>query len=529
MKPLQKVVTAPDVESCLYYIHLNSADDEKLLEESFAGADYCTPKVAEQPAQNQTADTVKRKPLPAHPHVGFDDRTGLSTGSYPHAQLPIRSHEVKATPAQQSTGLKGPRPMQPRLHTTGDPTLKPFFGPTYTEQAASARRKSEQLAMRAPELLRRQVQPESPKPMNPNILGSHAGPGEFKAKRDTDSFNQHARPNLMPVSNSEIPVTSCNSDFSLTIIRRYNSLQANVGKVEHHTEHHSSDTVYPATNGQSLPKPSNAKTSIEILTPGYLKFDHNAISIKSDQHGKAASQRQSVMNNHVLHDEDGREPAKKFQRQLQPLPNRKRPQQQHPLESDDSYLGGPALRSSDDFRQPGQQSSEESGFKRLSPSLPPSPAQYTRNFAFESPWHGLCEFSTGIAGRSLKCKHTLGSSSDTISELRFNLPSSKAFGASPRSQSSSDTTRDSKRSSIFSHHGRTHSASEHPGHQAHEGKVELEDRLDLSLGRERAGGGFGGKQAKLGKLVIENEGLKMLDLLVAANIALWWKVYEKAA
>ncbi len=31
MKPLQKVVTASDVESCLYYVHLVSIEDEKLL------------------------------------------------------------------------------------------------------------------------------------------------------------------------------------------------------------------------------------------------------------------------------------------------------------------------------------------------------------------------------------------------------------------------------------------------------------------------------------------------------------------
>jgi len=54
------------------------------------------------------------------------------------------------------------------------------------------------------------------------------------------------------------------------------------------------------------------------------------------------------------------------------------------------------------------------------------------------------------------------------------------------------------------------------------------DRLDLSLGQELAGGGFGGKQAKLGKLIIEDEGLKMLDLLVAANMALWWRAYERS-
>ena len=51
--------------------------------------------------------------------------------------------------------------------------------------------------------------------------------------------------------------------------------------------------------------------------------------------------------------------------------------------------------------------------------------------------------------------------------------------------------------------------------------------MDLSLGQEYAGGGFGGKQAKLGKLIIEDEGMKMLDLLVAANISLWWRAYEK--
>lgn len=55
------------------------------------------------------------------------------------------------------------------------------------------------------------------------------------------------------------------------------------------------------------------------------------------------------------------------------------------------------------------------------------------------------------------------------------------------------------------------------------------DRLDLSLGQEFAGGGFGGKQAKLGKMILEDEGLKMMDLLVAANMALWWRAYEKAS
>lgn len=77
----------------------------------------------------------------------------------------------------------------------------------------------------------------------------------------------------------------------------------------------------------------------------------------------------------------------------------------------------------------------------------------------------------------------------------------------------------------------------HPGSQPHShrstsnssgGDLDYdsdEDRLDLSLARENAGGGLRGKSAKLGKLVIEDEGIKMLDLVVAACMAVWWRGY----
>ena len=53
---------------------------------------------------------------------------------------------------------------------------------------------------------------------------------------------------------------------------------------------------------------------------------------------------------------------------------------------------------------------------------------------------------------------------------------------------------------------------------------ETEDRMDLSLGQEHAGGGMSGKKAKLGKLLIEHDGLQMLDLVVAANMGFWWSL-----
>lgn len=52
-----------------------------------------------------------------------------------------------------------------------------------------------------------------------------------------------------------------------------------------------------------------------------------------------------------------------------------------------------------------------------------------------------------------------------------------------------------------------------------------EERLDFSLAREKAGGGMRGKSAKLGKLIIEDEGFKMLDLVVSACMGVWWRGY----
>lgn len=109
-----------------------------------------------------------------------------------------------------------------------------------------------------------------------------------------------------------------------------------------------------------------------------------------------------------------------------------------------------------------------------------------------------------------------------VSELRFNLPSS-SIPSTPRGEQSS------KRSSFFNRgrHSRNNSSLSVGRDETDDARSSL-DRLDLSLGQEFAGGGFGGKQAKLGKIILEDEGLKMMDLLVAANLALWWRAYERA-
>ena len=151
----------------------------------------------------------------------------------------------------------------------------------------------------------------------------------------------------------------------------------------------------------------------------------------------------------------------------------------------------------------------------------PTADMRSKGYTFTSPWDGNCEFVTGVTGKSLKCRHRIPASGTTVdvSELRFNLPTS------------SRRTLGEKRSSYFMQHRHKFSHSEDSsfddGGITPSIMVSEDGRIDLSLGQERAGGGFGGKQAKLGKLIIEPEGVKMLDLLVAANVGLWWRAWER--
>lgn len=158
---------------------------------------------------------------------------------------------------------------------------------------------------------------------------------------------------------------------------------------------------------------------------------------------------------------------------------------------------------------------------------------------FYSPWGGRCEFVTGNAGRSLRCRHVLPTyggavnplvdgpdagngghhkaKGQPISELRFNLPSSELFtekrstegGARARDHLQSQFTRVLQKAQGLDH-------DEDP-----------DWHLDLSLGREKAGGGNRGSRAKMGKLIVFDEGLKMLDLAVAANMGVWWAAWER--
>lgn len=183
-------------------------------------------------------------------------------------------------------------------------------------------------------------------------------------------------------------------------------------------------------------------------------------------------------------------------------------------------------------------------------------------YTFTSPWNGICSFVASVNGRSLKCKHTIPGPSTsaenpavTVAELRFNVPFPLGHpphghhhpSPSPSRSSGNDKTKRSSLAQIItsniqrvrqarpgsrsgpespsgrsSFHVRTHSDT------SSDENTPLgadEDRLDLSLAREHAGGGVRGKSAKLAKLIVEDEGIKMLDLVVAACMGVWWRSY----
>ncbi|KAH6844486.1 oxidoreductase-like protein [Chaetomium sp. MPI-CAGE-AT-0009] len=199
--------------------------------------------------------------------------------------------------------------------------------------------------------------------------------------------------------------------------------------------------------------------------------------------------------------------------------------------------------------------SVDSADGRHSPSLitHPGPGLKPKGYVFLSPWDGRCEFRTSADGRSLRCRHVLDPASagvdprevaqsirdaqamgrsrsdelssvlvgaKPVSELRFSLPHGAAHRTSGRDGASKggrwDTNHLSGQFSKLLRH-KSRSSDEESDEENGFGDDDNNTAMGLGLGKEDAGGGSRGKRAKLGKLIIHDEGLKMLDLVVAAN------------
>lgn len=180
-------------------------------------------------------------------------------------------------------------------------------------------------------------------------------------------------------------------------------------------------------------------------------------------------------------------------------------------------------------------------------------------YSFTSPWQGICILSNGVDGKSLRLRHSLPTNSNAVgeqgaaaAELRLNLPWSILRTRDPNRQSVQEPEKlpisqligKSKKQQFRRSMQALKADSKQILRELREGKAQSETdsfeqkpsmyeqpddnaRLSLRLGREKAGGGFKGDSAKLGKLILEDEGLKMGDLVVAACMGIWWQHWDE--
>ncbi|KAE9987710.1 hypothetical protein EG328_001943 [Venturia inaequalis] len=502
LKPLQKIVTASDVENCLYYLHAHTPADESLVNPP----EVETPQPVLEPIQD-----LQWQP-PVIPTLEPARNSGVKRKALPTM--------ASATPRQVVASLNHhPLPPVPPVPPYPEEDPNPFEANSvpYKTNADLYRERTE-AARKA-----QRVQPAPPAQVEPS----------------SNSFEEEERPPLPP----RRPTTDLkNEEFlkptqavtQLTLIRRHPATgeQWNVADI-------TDPTVYEIdTNTSHQTRKPGQPLYIDMKTPGYFKFD--------PKQSKSFNRRLWLEGS--LFETSHRSDHGRYQ-------------SRESLDEDaNGYLKRLHRESRQDLREPVMHRLSVENSQRRSRN---------RGYTFTSPWNGRCEFAPANGGTSLKCRHVLPSSGlvvepavpATVSELRFNLPSTNA-ATSTRPKSSSSSTHRSifhlHRKSIGSHdssstcslalpesHHRRGQSDQGPerdwlgGFPDGQGSPERQvggagrnsegngSKLDLSLGQELAGGGMAGKQVKLGKLIVEFEGLKMLDLVVASNMALWWRAYEK--
>ncbi|KAL8804523.1 MAG: hypothetical protein Q9182_002531 [Xanthomendoza sp. 2 TL-2023] len=484
-KPLQKTVTAQDVQSSLYYIHVNSQDDDRLYQSpektlsqdpsksTFEGeSSMCSAEsTIQELSPFSQRDASKSISAVSPPKVAHEIlRKPINQGNPPVIQA---AHSTHKPPGAQ---IMGPRSMHPRFNSVASPGLKL----AHDKENLMPRRWSEQPPIAQPLKFSRP----------PRITAAAYNPlPELHSASMLDQEDTHED---YP-DEAENPVQPGREGQSLTLIRRYDGSQWNVGKICNAR----STRTYVDDNRSD----QSNDIAIHISTAGYARF-HASRSPEAPSQGFVR---------HLV----------RFRRRSQGNVH-------------ESARNNPSPRMSIDFRMLSKPRFDGALKANKRPKQSPEDrSSRTKGYGFYSPWNGTCEFSSGVTGNALKCKHTApeqGSPAMTVSELRFNLPSSGDLGsASPNVQRSPERPGCGKRSSYFLSKPGSEALSTETFDPTQTNIEEGDGHFDLSLGQEKAGGGFGGKQAKLGKLIIEPEGLKMLDLIVAANMGLWWKAYEKLA
>ena len=520
---------------------MNVPEDELLEDSIRAEAAHSVQDGIHVPntVSEEGSTVINRKPLPSTPVLALGNRPEPPAKTFPDFQpsldsfghlrvngrkpVTINNQQVNGfyvanPPLPQRPAEKVPPPLPARgIAEDSMPTLPPrrLQGP----RPLHSRNGSVDTASLGQDLRKENV--------NPRRWSEQ--PDSFTT-RDVRLSSAQSYGNLL--TTNTIANDSKSSFLSITLIRRDPATgeQWNVGRItsgaaseDYHDSIASSDQI-------DLPK----GVLIRLDSPGYHKFSKSKPSQDTESFGNT---RGVMTQGRELSDTSlDNYQTETFRRVLQAGTSQANSNSPSPQRSEfGSSLDTPLeTRPSMDSSKSSSHASYPKSQSELS-----SPGYYS----FLSPWHGRCTFATSATGKSIKCKHVLppglrnrlnNASLDLagllVSELRFNLPSSNVFKLK---------TRDYKRPNFgqFSRSAGYHSSPQLPprpqsglgaSQATNDDDVSSEDdeKMDLSLGQERAGGGFGGKKAKLGKLILQPEGLKMLDLLVAVNMAIWWKVYE---
>ncbi|KAI1426279.1 hypothetical protein F5Y12DRAFT_742641 [Xylaria sp. FL1777] len=521
LKPQVKNVTAGDVASSLYYAHFQ-AENEPLIALNQSRHPSPPRSSGESPSLR-----IHRKPLPNTPG---------------HPAPGISPVAPAAPPGKENLGYESPT-RKPVLRTVLDGQSQLHPPPAgYGMSRGSRSSPTDIVRQNAPPL------PNVPRPPYPHLEDHSpalpARPGNRHLAPDlTDAphINHGSAASTHALSpTGHRPFTP----FSLTLIRRDPSSgqQWNVGKIAFQLEN--LELIDDEKRPQTYPT-----IQIHLESSGYAKFRGMPVGGEVGLRGSLDLRpgSSSSSTRQLFNFPTGVPASGAFERQVRmtysPSFTASLRQRFRSQSSAEENPYSPPTKHPGHRRGDSQPSMGSFGGDYDGSDAPvitqPAPGLKPRGYVFYSPWDGRCEFVTGKAGRTLRCRHVLPSYSGgvynplvdgsdpehgdersdsvrPISELRFNLPSNELL-ADKKSTEGGMRARDHLQSQFNRMVAKAQGLDDSDDGEFH---------FDMSLGREKAGGGNRGKRAKMGKLIIFDEGLKMLDLAVAANVGIWWTTYN---
>ncbi|KAL2262606.1 hypothetical protein VTK26DRAFT_740 [Humicola hyalothermophila] len=585
VRPQKKNVTGEDIMNSLYYIHLDSPQDELLW----------PPQRLPEASPPRSGDdggrcAIPRKPVPGpgtsplpNPSAGAAPSAPFSNGGDGCPSSLLRTQSAEIT----TEGYRGNPMFQKRR--SGQATNVPAFpvGGPLSPSAKPIQRKP-----LGPEPRKAQPGYDQDAPAATDLMAQTRP--VMPSQLDQESAYHAGLPlsTVSPLSGLDQTQTGppgrtgrhpSSASFSLTVIRRdpASGTQCNIGKVSSFQNnvpppHHAN----PGLDSHNMTGLQRRTIDIRLETSGYAKYRNMPTRAGVDAYrppvsehsytqqmargATAASRRGGTVTvnraqspaeegfvRQVLmsYGPDWRSSWKKAFQRLDGIDS--------PERSSTGELGPPKLSQTRAAVAQEIDATDLADGKRSPPLITePGPGLKPKGFVFLSPWDGRCEFRTSANGRTLKCRHILDDTTvkldarevavcirgaqakgrsfgeefssalvgaKPVSELRFNLPSGarKTKAGRPNSvQLSGQFTKFLHRKSSSSGEDESDEDDDHDNH-------DNEIPMDLSLGKEDAGGGNRGKRVKLGKLIIHDEGLKMLDLVVAANMGVWWTTWGR--